>query len=149
MFHRRVYSRKWFEKLENGDVDLSDGLHCVRAPEFYEKRLKTLLEKNGRQASRELADRMNCYQKTMLSHLHSMEFAENLEPGCRTTRLKSARNNAFKLLRNIFSPRIEQHAAINNVFFCRIITRDEQWCLFEVKKGARGSRRRKVLIFAS
>ncbi|KAI4487169.1 hypothetical protein M0804_005318 [Polistes exclamans] len=52
--------------------------HSRRPSEFDEERLKSLLKENGRQTSRELAEKMNCDHKTILNHLHSIGFIEKL-----------------------------------------------------------------------
>ena len=49
-----------------------------RLSEFDEDHLKALLKEESCQTSRELAEKMNCNQKTILNHLHSMGFAEKL-----------------------------------------------------------------------
>ena len=49
-----------------------------RPSEFDEDHLKALLKEKSCQTSCELAEKINCDQKTILNHLHSMEFAEKL-----------------------------------------------------------------------
>ena len=44
-----------------------------------EDHLKGLLKEESHQTSRELAEKKNCDQKTILNHLHSMGFAKKLE----------------------------------------------------------------------
>ena len=51
--------------------------HSGRPSEFDEDHLKALL-KESQQTSRKLAEKMNCDQKTILNHLHSMGFAKKL-----------------------------------------------------------------------
>ena len=46
--------------------------------EFDEDHLKALLKEESHQTSCKLAEKTNCKQKTILNHLHSMEFAEKL-----------------------------------------------------------------------
>ena len=71
-------ARKWFAKFKNGNFDINDTPRSGRPFEFDEDHLKALLKKESRQTSRELAEKMNCYQKTILNHFHSMGFAEKL-----------------------------------------------------------------------
>ena len=52
--------------------------HSRRPSEFDEDHLKALLKKKNCQTSHELAEKMNCDQKTIFNHLHSMGFAEKL-----------------------------------------------------------------------
>ena len=71
-------AQKWFAKFKNGDFDLDDTPRTGRPSEFNEEHLKVLLKEDGRQTSRELAEKMNCNQKTILNHLHLMGFVEKL-----------------------------------------------------------------------
>ena len=71
-------ARKWFAKLKNGNFDINDTPHSRRPSEFDEDHLKALLKKESHQTSRELVEKINCNQKTILNHLHSMGFAEKL-----------------------------------------------------------------------
>ena len=49
-----------------------------RSSKFDKDHLKALLKKESHQTSRKLAEKMNCNQKIILIHLHSMRFAEKL-----------------------------------------------------------------------
>ena len=71
-------ARKWFAKFKNGDFDIDNTPHSRRPSEFDEDHLKALSKKESCQTSRELAEKMNCNQKTILNHLYSMGFAEKL-----------------------------------------------------------------------
>ena len=65
---------KWFAKFKNGNFDI-DNMPCSgRSSEFDKDHLKALLKKESRQTSRELAKKINCNQKTIINHLHSMRF---------------------------------------------------------------------------
>ena len=71
-------ARKWFARFKNGNFDIKD-MPCSRKPsEFDEDHLKALLKEESCQISCELAEKMNCDQKTILNHLHSMGLAERL-----------------------------------------------------------------------
>ena len=71
-------TRKWFAKFKNGNFDIDDTPHSGRLSEFDKDHLKALLKEESHQTSCELAEKMNCNQKTILNHLHSMGFAEKL-----------------------------------------------------------------------
>ena len=71
-------ARKWFAKFKNGNFDIDDMPCSGRPSEFDEDHLKALLKEESHQTSHKLAEKMNCDQKTILNHLHSMEFAEKL-----------------------------------------------------------------------
>ena len=57
-------ARKWFAKLKNGNFDIDDTPRRGRLSEFDENHLKALL-KESRQISRQLAEKINCNQKTI------------------------------------------------------------------------------------
>ena len=71
-------AKKWFAKFKNGNFDIDDTPRSGRLSEFDKDHLKALLKEESRQRSRELAEKINCNQKTILNHLHSMGFAEKL-----------------------------------------------------------------------
>ena len=52
--------------------------HSGRPSEFDKDHLKALLKEESHQTSHELAKKMNCDQKTILNHLHSMAFSKKL-----------------------------------------------------------------------
>ena len=67
-------ARKWFAKFKNGNFDIDDR-PCSRKPsEFDKDHLKALLKEKNCHTSRELAKKINCDQKTIPNHLHSIEF---------------------------------------------------------------------------
>ena len=71
-------ARKWFVKFKNGNFDI-DNMPCSGRPsEFDKDHLKKLLKEESCQTNRELVEKMNCDQKTILNHLHSMGFAKKL-----------------------------------------------------------------------
>ena len=71
-------ARKWFAKFKNGNFDIDDMPHSRRPFEFDEDHLKALLKEESCQTSHELAEKMNCNQKTILNHLYSMVFSKKL-----------------------------------------------------------------------
>ena len=71
-------ARKWFAKFKNGNFDINNTPHSRKPSEFDEDHLKALLKEESHQTSCELAEKINCDQKTILNHLHSMGFAEKL-----------------------------------------------------------------------
>ena len=62
-------ARRWFSRFKNGNFDLKDGPHTGRPTVFDEERLNQLLHENPRQTTRELAEQMDCDQKTVVNHL--------------------------------------------------------------------------------
>ena len=71
-------ARKWFAKFKNGNFDINN-TPCSREPsEFDKDHLKALLKEESHQTNHELAEKINCDQKTILNHFHSMGFAEKL-----------------------------------------------------------------------
>ena len=71
-------ARKWFAKFKNGNFDIDKMPHSRRPSEFDKDHLKALLKKKSCQTSCELPEKMNCNEKTILNHLHSMGFAKKL-----------------------------------------------------------------------
>ena len=71
-------ARKWFAKLKNSNFVIDNMPHSGRPSEFDKDHLKTLLKEESRQTSSELAKKINCDQKTIFNHLHSMGFAKKL-----------------------------------------------------------------------
>ena len=108
-------ARKWFAKFKNCNFDIDDMLCSGRPSEFDEDHLKALLKEESCQTSCELAEKINCNQKTILNHLHSMGFAEKLGVWVPRELSKNKKKITFKLLLNI-SPAIKQHAVTNSAF---------------------------------
>ncbi|UYV81566.1 hypothetical protein LAZ67_20001554 [Cordylochernes scorpioides] len=65
-------STKMVCKVQNGDLDLEDTLRSGRPSEFDEEHLKALLKENGRQTTRELAEKMKGSAVTISHHLQSI-----------------------------------------------------------------------------
>ena len=91
---------------------LTSTIRSHRSSEFDADYLKALLKKKSRKTRCELAKKMNCDQKTILNHLHSMGFAKKLGVW---SLVKTTKKIAFKLLLNI-SLAIEQHVVTNSAF---------------------------------
>ena len=71
-------ARKWFAKFRNGNFDINNTPRSGRPSEFDKDHLKALLKEESHQTSCKLAKKMNCNQKTIFNHLHSMGFVEKL-----------------------------------------------------------------------
>ena len=108
-------ARKWFEKFKNGNFNINNTAAAERPSEFDEHHLKAFLKEESCQTSRKLVEKMNCDQKTILNHFHSMGFAKTLGVWVPHELSENNKKIAFKLLLN-FSPAIEQHAVTNNAF---------------------------------
>ena len=71
-------ARKWFAKFKNGNFDIND-MSCSGRPfEFDEDHLKAILKEESHQTRCELAEKINCNQKMIFNHLHSMGFDQKL-----------------------------------------------------------------------
>ena len=68
-------AKKWFAKFKNGNFDINNMPRSGRPSEFDKNHLKVLLKEESCQTSCGLAEKMNCDQKTIHNHLHSMGFA--------------------------------------------------------------------------
>ena len=108
-------ARKWFAKFKNGKFDIDDTPCSGRPSEFDKNHLKTLLKEESCHISHELAEKINCDQKTILNHLHSMGFAEKLGVWVLHELSKNKKKIAFELLLNIL-PTIKQHVVTNSAF---------------------------------
>ena len=122
-------ARKWFAKFKNGNFDI-DNMPCCRGPsKFDEDHLKALLKEESCQTSRELAKKINCNQKTILNHLHSMGFSEKLGVWVPHELSENNKENCLQ----IASQHLAHHRATRSHkqhFLYQIITGDEKWCLY-------------------
>ena len=66
------------KKFKNSNFDINDTPFSERPSEFDKDHRKELLKWESHQTSCELAKKINCNQKTILNHLHSIGFAEKL-----------------------------------------------------------------------
>ena len=71
-------ARKWFAKFKNGSFDIDNMPHSRRPSKFDKDHLKALLKEKSCKTSHKLVEKINCDQKTILNHFHSMGFAEKL-----------------------------------------------------------------------
>ena len=122
-------ARKWFAKFKNGNFDIDDMPRSGRPSEFNKDHLKALLKEESHQTSHELAEKINCDQKTILNHLHSMGFAKTLGVWVPHELSKNNKENCLQIA--------SQHLAHNRAtrghkqhFLYQIIMGDEKWCLY-------------------
>lgn len=64
--------RNWFLKFRSGDVTLKDEPRGSRPSDFDDDILKSILEQNPRQTTRELAEKLNTSQSTVFRHLEKL-----------------------------------------------------------------------------
>ena len=117
-------------RQENGLRSLKMAILTSTTRPAAEDHLELLLKKESRQTSRELAQKMNCDQKTILNHLHSMGFAEKLRVWVPHHELSE--NNKENYLQIAFQ-RLARHRATHGHkqrFLYRIVAGDEKWCLY-------------------
>ena len=121
--------KKWFAKFKNGNFDIDDTPRSGKPSEFDEDHLKALLKEESLQTSRELAEKINCDQKTILNHLHSMGFAEKLEVWVPH---ELSENNEENRLQIVCQHLVRHRATRGHKqrFLYRIVTEDEKWCLY-------------------
>ena len=120
-------ARKWFAKFKNGNFDIDDTPRSGRPSGFDEDHLKALLKEESRQTSRELAEKMNCNEKTILNHLHSLGFAEKL--GVWVPHELSENNKENRLQIAFASQHLARHRATpghKQCFLYRTVTGDEK-----------------------
>lgn len=120
-------AQKRFAKFKNGDVE--DSPRSGRPAEFDEEHLKALLKEDGRQTSRELAEKMNISAMTISRHLQSIGFTQKL--GAWVPHELNEENKENRL--QIAAQHLARHRATRGHkqrFLYRIITGDEKWCLY-------------------
>ena len=116
-------------KFKNGNFDIDNMPHSRRPSEFDKDHLKALLKEKSCQTSCELAKKINCNQKTILNHLHSMGFAEKLGVWVPHELSGNKKENCLQ----IASQHLTRHRATRGhkqCFLYRIVTGDEKWCLY-------------------
>ncbi|KAL0274338.1 UNVERIFIED_CONTAM: hypothetical protein PYX00_006789 [Menopon gallinae] len=64
--------RNWFVKFRSGDTTLKDEPRAGRPSDFDDNIVKSVLEENPRQSTRELAERLNTSQSTVCRQLSSI-----------------------------------------------------------------------------
>ena len=90
---------------------------------------KTILKEESCQTSCELAEKMNCDQKTILNHLHSMRFGEKLGVWVPHELSENNKENSLQ----IASQHLACHRATRGHkqhFLYQIVMEDEKWCLY-------------------
>jgi histone-lysine N-methyltransferase SETMAR len=114
----------WFARFRSGQRDLSDEPHTGRSIEFDQEALRTLIEDDPRQSTRELAKKFNCSNSTIDHHLHAIGKINKhgvWVPHEMSAQCKSQRSAicASLLSRHDTEPFLE-----------RIVTGDEKWVLY-------------------
>ena len=122
-------ARKWFAKFKNGNFDIDNTLRSERFFEFDEDHLKALLKEESRQTSRELAEKMNCDQKMILNHFHSMGFAEKLGVWVPHELSENNKENRLQIASQHLA-RLRATRGHKERFLYRIVTEDAKWCLY-------------------
>ena len=92
-----------------------------RSSDFDAEALKSLVECNARQSTRELADKLNTSQSTICRHLEKMGKVSKL--GVWVPHALSEKNKADRL--SIATSLLSRQR--NNLFLDKIITEDEKW----------------------
>ena len=122
-------TRKWFAKFKNGNFDINNTPHSGRPSKFDKDHLKALLKEESHQTSCELAKKINCNQKPLLNHLHSMGFAEKLGVWVPHELSENNRENCLQIA--------SQHLACHRAtcshkqrFLYRIVMGNEKWSLY-------------------
>ena len=117
--------RNWFVKFLSGDTSLKDEPRPGRSSNFDAEALKSLVECNARQSTRELAGKLNASQSTICRHLEKMEKVSKL--GVWFPHALSEKNKADQL--SIATSLLSRQR--NNPFLDKIITGDEKWITYD------------------
>ena len=91
-------------------MDLEDTPRTGRPTEFDEDHLKALVKQDGRQACRELAEKMNSSAMTISSHLESLGFAQKLGAWVPHVLTENNKNKRLK----IAAQHLARHRATRN-----------------------------------
>jgi [histone H3]-lysine36 N-dimethyltransferase SETMAR len=75
------YVQRWFNKFRSGDTNLQDKSSSGRSPAIDNDVLKSLIESNPRQTTRELAMILDVDNKTAYNHLRQIGKVKNWENG--------------------------------------------------------------------
>ena len=122
-------ARNWFTKFKDGNFDLEDASRSGRPVEFNENRLNQLLHEDARQTTRELSERMDCSQMTIVRHLRTMGKVQKL--GCWVPQLLNEynKNQRSTIAASLLARHRSSHGHKQR-FLYRIVTGDEKWCLY-------------------
>ena len=87
------------------------------------------MKEKSRQTSRKLAEKINCDQKTILNHLHSIVFAEKLGVWVPHELSENNKENRLQIASQHFV-RYRATRGHKQRFLYRNVTGDEKWCLY-------------------
>lgn len=122
-------AQRWFGKFKSGHFHLEDGPRSGRPVEFDEDHLQLLLKEDGRQTTRELAERMGSNAITISRHLASMGKVQRL--GAWVPHELNERQREKRL--TVAAQHLARHRGTRGHkerFLYRIVTGDEKWCLY-------------------
>lgn len=113
--------QRWFQRFRQGDESLEDKEHGKRPELIDNEELKTAIELDPTQTSRQLGERFGCHYSTITMHLHSI--GKNNRCGKWVPHHLSDANKAAR----VTMAGILLRSAKNNGFFDSIVTSDEKW----------------------
>lgn len=122
-------ARDWFAKFKIGNFDLKDAPRSGRPNEFDEERLNKLLHEDARQTTRELAEQMDCDQKTVVNHLKSMGKVQKMGAWVPHLLTENNKNQRSTISASLLARHRSTHGH-KQQFLYRIVTGDEKWCLY-------------------
>ena len=122
-------ARKWFAKFKNGNFDIDNTPCSGRPSEFDKDHLKALLKEKNCQTSHELVKKINCDQKMILNHLHSIGFAKKLKVWVSHELSENNKENCLQIASQHPTCHRATHSHKQH-FLYQIVTGDEKWCLY-------------------
>lgn len=116
--------KKWFRRFRDGDFNLEDQSRSGRPSEIKDDMIDTMLEKNSRLSTQEIATSLGVNISTAFRHLKSQNYISKLDswvPHTLTERNKLQRMDVAMSLLARYK---------NEPFLDRLVTGDEKWILY-------------------
>lgn len=120
--------RKWFQRFQSGDFDVTDKERSGRPKKFEDEELETLLQDDPCQTLEQLSESLNVAISTVSDRLHAIGMIQkqgNWLPHDLSERQQERRKTTCELL-------LERHS--RHGFLHRIVTGDEKWIHYENPK---------------
>jgi [histone H3]-lysine36 N-dimethyltransferase SETMAR len=117
--------QQWFKKFRSGYTNLQDESRSGRPPTIDNSVLKSLIESNPRQTTRELAVILNTNNRTVCNHLQQIGKVKKLGQWVPHELSEKNKNQRLSICSSLLL-RYEK-----DPFLERIITCDEKWILYD------------------
>ena len=116
--------QNWFARFKTGYFYLIDKDRCGRPVETNDSILRELLQKDPRQASRDIAIELNCSPNTVLNQLRALG---KVQKTGKWVSHNLSKNNINRKLINCISLPLKQKKS----FLHKIVSGDEKWLYYD------------------